>query len=305
MSKLRLSGGLLMLLALAVVAGTLTFLSVDSLFKRDVALWGLVATMLAGIAAGIFDWFTRETPAEIRGWSRFSNPRWLARLGMSILFGLGIALFAQSFVSPTDSDLIRSDLGRVDARVQGIHRDTRTLLERTTPAPWAVFENITGLWGEANGDCRVVYRFERIDHGLIVELASHEPDMADYRMTASIHTGGHGNALRATLRSSTAADERDGDGLLFAYFNDGLIERLDWLNETRSAAGLRETGELHWALAVVGRGSAAQLAGNQPEELDREDLETAISALDLTNPVQAERGRSLLAWSSRVGDAAD
>lgn len=237
MKRVSTWAGALVLLILAGIAAVLTWLVAGSLFNRDVAVWGLGFTVLVAVAAGLADYFTRENTGNVQGWARLTDRRSLARLGMAIFFGLSTALFAQSFIEPKETDIIRMGVDRVEKGVDAISDKTDTIIAQTAPKPWRAFDNIDGYWGEERGDCRVVYRFERRDHGLIVTLARREAGMSEYRMTAGIIPKGEGDILRATLRSSTAADERSGDALVFTYADDGVTKRLDWLNETRSEAG--------------------------------------------------------------------
>ncbi len=224
-------GGVLALLVLALIAGVLTWLFVGSLFSRGVAIWGLGFIVLVAVAAGLADFFTRESPKGVMGWAQLTNKRSIARLAMSILFGLCTALFAQSFLEPKDSDIIR-------AGVEDANTKLDTIMVQTGPRGWRAFDNVAGYWGEERQDCRVVYRIVRQDHGLTIELVRKAPDMADYGMTASIVPGGEGDVLRATLRSSSEADEPPGQALVFTYSDDGGgYRRLDWLNESRSNAG--------------------------------------------------------------------
>ena len=230
MKRISIWAGILVLLALALIVGVLTWLFVGSLFERGVALWGLVFVILVAAVAGAADWFTRESHG-IKGWARLREPRSLARMVMAVLFGLGMALFAQSFLDPKETDVIKAGVGEANRKLD-------TVIARTGPKPWRAFEAIAGDWGEEGGGCRVVYRFTRQDHGLSVDLVKGAEGLGAYRMTASIIPGGEGDVLRATLRSSTETDEPSGQALLFTYSDDGGgYRRLDWLNESRSDAG--------------------------------------------------------------------
>lgn len=237
----------------ALLIAILSWLVVGALVGRGVAIWGLLLSFAIIVLAALADWFTREDKSGATGWARLRSPRWLARLGMSIFFGLGMGLFAQQFVAPTEFDLVRKLLGDLKAGQQSIlagqavlrdgqaqaDRKLDTVIRQTAPRPWRAFDEIDGLWGEAQYDCRVVYRFERRDHALTVTLAKKDPGMSDYRMIASLAQTGQGDRLDAVLRSSTAEDETDGQALVFTYFDDGAVKRLAWLNETRSRVETR------------------------------------------------------------------
>ncbi len=223
--------------AVALVIGILSWLVVGSLIGRKTAFGWLIVTFLVVVAATLADWFTRDSKGEVRGWARLRNPNWLARLGMSVFFGLGAGLFVQQFIAPTDFDLIRSDIGAVKVRQDETNRKLDEVVLNTNPKPWRAFDSITGYWGEEQRDCQVIYRFERRDHGLVVTLIRKEPNMSDYNMVASIAPNGGGDVLNATLRTSTAPDEEHGQALVFTYTEDGAVKRLDWLNEDRSSAG--------------------------------------------------------------------
>lgn len=231
MKRIPIWGGVLALLVLAIISAGLTWMFVGSLFSRGVAVWGLGFIVLVAVAAGLADYFTRENTGEVRGWARLTNRRALARLAMSIFFGLGMALFAQSFFEPKDTDIIRAGVDEANTKLDDI-------LVQTGPKAWRAFDNVAGFWGEERQNCAVVYRIVRQDHGLSVELVRKAADMGGYRMTASIVPGGEGDVLRATLRTSTESDETPGQALVFTYSDDGGgYRRLDWLNETRSDAG--------------------------------------------------------------------
>jgi len=220
--------------------------------ERGVAFWGMLFSLAVALLAAAFDYYTRDDAGRARSWAtRLKSPRWLARAGMSIFFGLSMALFAQQFVTPTDFDILKGLLDdlragqvrtshKLDDIVDGQEEANRKLdavVQHTAPKPWRGFENIDGWWGEEHGECKVVYRFERRDHGLVITLVRKEPAMADYRMTASITPHGQGDVVNAALRSSTSLDEGSGQALTFTYSDDGVTRRLDWLNETRTNAG--------------------------------------------------------------------
>lgn len=225
------------LLCAGLTICVLTWLVVGQLVRREVALGGLLFTFLVMTAATFADWFTREGKGKSKSWKqRLSNPNWIARVGMSAFFGLGAGLFVQQFVVPTDFDLLQRSLDRLHTGQGNIDRKLDTVVIQTAPKPWRAFDNIDGYWGEERYGCRVVYRIERREHALTVTLVRKEPDMTDYRMTASVAQVGRGDVLNATLRESTAPDEAYGQALVFTYFDDGAIKRLGWLNETRSNA---------------------------------------------------------------------
>lgn len=223
-------GWIVAVVAGAIIVGFLTWLVAGSVAARGVPIWTILLTVLVGVAFGFADWYARGRFKTGEGWRALKSRRWLAQLGMSIFFGLGAGLFVQQFIRPTEFDILKAGQAKADRKLD-------TVIAQTAPKPWRAFDNLDGLWGEELGGCKVVYRFERRDHGLIVTLVRKEPDMADYRMTASLHPGGQGDVARATLKSSTASDETTGQTLVFTYANDGVTERLDWLNENRSNAG--------------------------------------------------------------------
>lgn len=137
------------------------------------------------------------------------------------------------------SEFLRKlEAGQADLKAGQDRHDKKldTVIKQTAPKPWRALANIDGYWGEERYDCRVVYHFERRDHGLTVTLVRKEPGMSDYKMTASITPSGQGDLLNATLRYSTMVDETYGQALVFTYFDDGAIKRLGWLNETRANA---------------------------------------------------------------------
>lgn len=221
----------------ALIVGILTWLVVGQLVKREIAFGGLLFTFLVMVAATLADWFTREGKVKAKSWKqRLNNPNWVARVGMSAFFGLGAGLFVQQFITPTDFDLLRRALERLQTGQENIETKLDTVVLQTAPKPWRAFDNIDGYWGEARHDCRVVYHFERRDHALRITLDRRETGMSDYRMTASIAQAGQGDVLNATLRESTAPDETYGQALVFTYFEDGAVKRLAWLNETRASA---------------------------------------------------------------------
>jgi len=216
----------------ALIVGVLTWLVVGQLVRRDIAFGGLVFTFLVMAAATLADWFTRDGKGKSKTWKqRLNNPNWLARIGMSAFFGLGAGLFVQQFIQPTEFDLIRRAIERLQTGQDEVNRKIDITIRQTAPKPWRAFENIDGYWGEEQYNCTVIYRFERRDHALTITLVRKEPDMSDYRMTASIIQGGQGDVLNATLRQSTAPRDKYGDALVFSYFDDGAIRRLGWLNE--------------------------------------------------------------------------
>ncbi len=229
---------MLAVVAAIFVIAVLSWLVVGSLVGRRLAFWGLVFILAIVVIAGLADWFTREDQSGAEGWARLKSPRWLARAGMSVLFGLGMGLFAQQFIAPTEFDLTRVLLDDLRAGQDETHEKLDSLIDQSGPRTWRARENIAGHWGEEGGDCAVVYRFEHQDDSLTVTLVRKAPSMADYRMTATV-AGGEADALRATLRTSTEADETHGQALVFTYHHDGGDwRRLDWLNETRSEAGV-------------------------------------------------------------------
>lgn len=234
MKRLTFWGGLLVIVGLAVIAAVLTLLFVGSLFKRDVALWGLIFTVGVAMAGGLADWLTRVDDSGAQGWSRLTNPRWLARLGMAVFFGLGVALFAQSFIAPTEEDLIRTDIGEVRTDVGEVGDKIDVVIAQTGPRPWRAFDNIDGLWGEEG--CHVAYRFDRTDHILKVDLVRREPGMSDYSMVATILPDGEGDVLNATVERSSEADER-GSSLVFTYMGGEAFERLNWRNKAHAEVG--------------------------------------------------------------------
>lgn len=236
MKHLRSFGWLAFVSAVAII-GSITWFVVGQLVKRDIAWWGLALTLVVIIAATLSDWATRESKDNAKGWARFKSPNWLARLGMSSFFGLSTGLFVQQFVAPTDFDLTQRVLGTIRSDLRQLNSKADTIIAQTAPRPWRAFDNIDGLWGEQGQSCRVAYRFGRRDHGLTIVLERRQPGMRDYSMTASIAPDGRGDILRATLRSSTEPDEVSGQALIFSYTNDGVLEQLEWLNETRSADG--------------------------------------------------------------------
>lgn len=102
--------------------------------------------------------------------------------------------------------------------------------------PWRAFDNIEGYWGEANGGCAVIYRFEQRgaegDHSLLITRVLSDPGMGPYEMTADIAEPGEGDILRAELLTSNAPEETEGATLVFTYANNGSAESLVWDNRT-------------------------------------------------------------------------
>lgn len=231
----------------AVIIGVLTWLVVGSLIARDVAWWGLGLVLIVAVAAVLAQWLTLGDKSGARGWARFKTPSGLARLGVSVFFGLGAGLFVQQFISPTEFELTQkalqglgADVRQVDAKVGDVSAKADVIIAQTAPRPWRAFDHVDGYWGEERRNCEAVYRFERRDHGLTVTLVKGAAILGDYRMTASIVPGGKDqDPLRATLRTSTEPDETHGQALVFTYHDDGGgYQRLDWLNESRSNAGV-------------------------------------------------------------------
>jgi hypothetical protein len=217
------------------------------LVERKVAWGWLLFTFLVMVAATLADWFTRDGKGKSKTWKqRLANPNWVARVGMSAFFGLGAGLFVQQFIAPTEFDVLRGILNEIKAgqtetntKLDEANETLRRVEDQTGPKPWRAFENIDGYWGEERHNCQVVYLIQRRDHALTVTLVRKEPDMGDYRMTASITRHGQGDVLNAVMRTSTEPDETDGQSLVFTYHSDGgQYQRLDWLNETRSNAGI-------------------------------------------------------------------
>lgn len=238
------NGPFLLLVGAALIVGVLAWLVVGHLVERKIALGGLIFTLLFMVAATLADWFTREAKGKDRSWGeRLRNPNWIARVGMSVFFGLGAGLFVQQFVQPTEFKLTLALLEKILAGQDEVSRKLDVLV---APAEWRAFDSIDGYWGEELHDCRVVYRFERREHALTITRVRKEEGMGDYQMTASIAQSGQGDVLNATLRETTAGDEAYGQALVFRYFDDGAVKRLGWLNETRAGA---ET-KLEWCGAL-------------------------------------------------------
>lgn len=232
----------------ALIIGGITWLVVGQLVRREIAFGGLVFTFLVIVGATLADWFARDRKGGTTTWKeRLTSPNWVARAGMSAFFGLGAGLFVQQFITPTDNDIFRGLLNDIkagqaetSAKLDTANETLRRVEEQTAAKPWRAFDNIAGYWGEERRNCQAVYRFERQGQGLTISVVKGAEILGNYRMTASITPGGQDDdPLRATLRSSTEADEVHGQALVFTYHDDGGgYRRLDWLNETRSDAGV-------------------------------------------------------------------
>jgi hypothetical protein len=227
----------LALLVVAGCAGLFAYLAISRSFDKDGGPWVQVLVVVLGLGAAIAHFVATSPQTGRRGLLGLLEPRRIAVLFGAVIAGFGAVVLGLTLFDPP---------GAVEDRPRQIQEDAAAARKaaeeaasRLAPKPWRAFEEIDGLWGEAQYGCRVVYRFERQDKALTVTLVRKDPGMSDYRMTASLAQTGEGDRLDAVLRTSTAPDETDGQALVFTYFSDGAVKRLGWLNETRSRAETR------------------------------------------------------------------
>lgn len=224
--------GVLALAAVFAFAAVFVYRAVISSAGKEPDIWALLIIVATGVGVAICTVLVADIDKTKRGWRRWLTTKNIAILFLAVVAGGGaVPLIAAVF---TPAPAVEDHPGQIRDTTLQTNAEVKKLVDRD--ADWPAFRNLQGYWGEERYGCRVVYHFERRDHGLTVTLVRKEPDMSDYTMTASITPSGHGDLLNATLRSSTMEDEKYGQALVFTYFDDGAIKRLGWLNETRSNA---------------------------------------------------------------------
>ena len=219
------------LVVVAGCAGLFAYLGVTRAVEKDGGPWVQVLVVVLGLGAAIAHFVVTSPQTgrrDLRGWL---EPRRIAVLFGAVVAGFGAVAMGLTLFDPPNA--VEDRPRQIQEDAAAARKAAEEAASRLAPKPWRAFDEIDGLWGEAQHNCRVVYQFAKRGHALTVTLVRKEPGMSDYRMTASLAQTGQGDRLDAVLRTSTAADEGHGQALVFTYFDDGAVKRLDWLNEDR------------------------------------------------------------------------